>query len=150
MDKYVANVVSDYLKWLLDNLIVNDLNQIKRIKQLAEDENQLGELIVNIIARQIPKLKDSGRKLVILYLIDFIVKNTTKGNYVELFGIWIEQVFHDIYKVSNKRIRNKMLKTRSTWERIFPLELLNCIDDVIQRIEGSHASCKPIDYITID
>lgn len=145
MEEYVIKIVSVYLEWLLDNLIVNDLNQISRIKQLAEDENQLSELIVEIIETQILQLKDSKRKLVILYLIDFIVKNTKKGNYVELFGIRIKQVFHDIYEVSNKKIRNKLLKTRSTWNRIFPLELLNCIDDAIQEIEG-----KPIDYITID
>lgn len=120
---------------------LNELDSISKIQinaltMLAEENKEHAFHIAACIENQLRSVPGS-RKLPILYLIDSIVKNYPKSNYVRLFTQNIVSNFCNVFEASDERTRRSLHKLRMTWDttHTFPIRKLTAIDERINELD---------------
>ncbi|XP_055333538.1 polyadenylation and cleavage factor homolog 11-like [Paramacrobiotus metropolitanus] len=132
-DRAMFQEVRDSYHETLTDLDRNDKYRINMLTMLAEENFRYGAAVVDAIERRIEQVSPS-LKLVLLYVIDSILKNS-KGDYKPLFRPYLVKMFTSIFKQSDERIRSSMYKVRCTWNQLYEPSYLQLLDEKVNEID---------------
>ncbi|CAD6185804.1 unnamed protein product [Caenorhabditis auriculariae] len=137
-----ASSAAEEYKLTLAELTSNNKTQINLLTILADDYKPHAEAIVNAIQEHILAVP-SPQKLLVLYVCDSILKNVKDENYAKLFSRIIVNIFTNVFKTGNEKVRSAMYKLRLTWSDIFMPSRLYELDMKVNAVDSAWPVANP-------
>ena len=134
MDKRTNNqdiVIIIEIKSVIENLINKEITQvagIDKIKAIIFPNLHLAEKIAAQIINKYYEVNNSGKQLILLYLIDSLIKNF-EGSFIPVFSKQIVNLFSEAYSVSDNETKINLFKLYYSWKYFFEPKVLTALRD---------------------